>query len=78
MAELSQEREAWHPIMAAARRGNVTLLYSARDEEHNAAMALRVADMAYVLETGVLAMSGPASELLKDARVRESYLGIRS
>ncbi len=40
-AELSQRPEAWEPIVAAARRGNVTLLYSARDEEHNAAVALR-------------------------------------
>jgi uncharacterized protein YeaO (DUF488 family) len=41
VAELSQRRDAWQPIVAAARRGNVTLLYSARDEEHNAALALR-------------------------------------
>ena len=46
--------------------------------EQNAAMALRIADHAYVLETGILAMSGPAAELLKDKKVRESYLGIRS
>jgi branched-chain amino acid transport system ATP-binding protein len=46
--------------------------------EQNAAMALRIADRGYVLETGSLAMSGPASELLKDRKVRESYLGISS
>ncbi len=46
--------------------------------EQNAAMALRIADSGYVLETGSLAMSGPASELLKDKKVRESYLGIGS
>jgi uncharacterized protein YeaO (DUF488 family) len=39
-AELSQRPEAWQPIVAAARRGNVTLLYSARDETHNNALAL--------------------------------------
>ena len=46
--------------------------------EQNAAMALRIADRGYVLETGNLAMSGPAPELLKDKKVRESYLGISS
>jgi branched-chain amino acid transport system ATP-binding protein len=46
--------------------------------EQNAAMALRIADTGYVLETGNLAMSGPASTLLKDRKVRESYLGIGS
>src|SRR5512135_687127 len=34
-AELNRQREAWTPIVQAARRGRVTLLYSARDEEHN-------------------------------------------
>jgi branched-chain amino acid transport system ATP-binding protein len=38
--------------------------------------ALSVAERAYVLETGHVAMSGKASELLADQRVRESYLGI--
>ncbi len=60
-------------IRELKRAGTTILLV-----EQNAAMALRVADMAYVLETGALALSGPASELLKDARVRHSYLGIRS
>jgi uncharacterized protein YeaO (DUF488 family) len=41
LAELSQRPEALEAIVAAARRGNVTLLYSARDEEHNAALALQ-------------------------------------
>jgi uncharacterized protein YeaO (DUF488 family) len=40
-AELSKRAEACEPIRKAARRGNVTLLYSARDEEHNSAVALR-------------------------------------
>jgi branched-chain amino acid transport system ATP-binding protein len=38
--------------------------------------ALSIAERAYVLETGHIAMSGKASELLADQRVRESYLGI--
>lgn len=40
-AELDAKPEAWHPILEAARRGNVTLLYSARDTKHNNAVALR-------------------------------------
>lgn len=40
-AELDQKREAWEPILEAARRGNVTLLFGARDAEHNNAVALR-------------------------------------
>jgi len=40
-AELDTRKEAWHPILEAARRGTVTLLYSARDTEHNNAMALK-------------------------------------
>jgi branched-chain amino acid transport system ATP-binding protein len=43
--------------------------------EQNAKMALAVADRAYVLETGKISMSGPASELANDDRVRKAYLG---
>ena len=43
--------------------------------EQNAEMALRIADRAYVLETGTIAMSGPASVLANDDRVRKAYLG---
>jgi branched-chain amino acid transport system ATP-binding protein len=43
--------------------------------EQNAAMALRVADRAYVLETGNIALGGPADDLLENPRVREIYLG---
>jgi uncharacterized protein YeaO (DUF488 family) len=39
--ELDGKSEAWRPILEAARRGNVTLLYSARDAEHNNAVALK-------------------------------------
>jgi len=41
MAELDGKRETWKPILQAARRRNVTLLYSARDLEHNSAVALK-------------------------------------
>jgi uncharacterized protein YeaO (DUF488 family) len=40
-AELGSKREAWEPILKAARRSDVTLLYSAHDTEHNNAVALR-------------------------------------
>lgn len=41
VAELEQKPEAWAPILRAARRGNVTLLYSARDTTHNSAIVLQ-------------------------------------
>jgi len=44
--------------------------------EQNAFAALSIADRGYVLETGRIAMSGPAGELIADPRVREAYLGI--
>ncbi|MCE5335507.1 MAG: DUF488 domain-containing protein [Desulfobacteraceae bacterium] len=40
-AELDGKAEALLPIVAAAARGNVTLLYSAHDTEHNNAEALK-------------------------------------
>jgi branched-chain amino acid transport system ATP-binding protein len=43
--------------------------------EQNARAALRLADRAYVLETGQIALSGTASELLRSERVRKAYLG---
>lgn len=39
--ELRAHPEAWRPILAAARRGNITLLYSARGAERNNAVALK-------------------------------------
>lgn len=46
--------------------------------EQNARAALRVADYAYVLETGQVAMEGPADQLAQDPRVVEAYLGLAS
>jgi uncharacterized protein YeaO (DUF488 family) len=40
-AELDAAPQAWRPLLDAARTGPVVLLYSARDEEHNNAVALR-------------------------------------
>ena len=39
--ELKSNPNAWKPILEAAKRGNVTLLYSARDTEHNSAILLK-------------------------------------
>ncbi len=44
--------------------------------EQNARAALKVADYAYVLETGEVAMEGPAHQLAGDPKVIESYLGL--
>lgn len=43
--------------------------------EQNARAALKIADRAYVVETGAVTLSGPAAELAKDPRVVEAYLG---
>ncbi len=64
-------REIFHIIEELKRRGASILLI-----EQNARAALKVADYAYVLETGEVALEGPASELASDARVIESYLGL--
>ena len=43
--------------------------------EQNASAALDVADHAYVLETGVIVLSGPAAEVAQDPAVTAAYLG---
>jgi branched-chain amino acid transport system ATP-binding protein len=43
--------------------------------EQNAALALDLAEYAYLLETGRIVMAGPAREIGKDEAVRRSYLG---
>ena len=43
--------------------------------EQNASRALGVANRAYVMESGLITMSGDAKELLKDPKVRAAYLG---
>jgi uncharacterized protein YeaO (DUF488 family) len=39
--ELNAHPEAWQPLVEAARRGTVTLIYSSHDTEHNNAVALK-------------------------------------
>ena len=43
--------------------------------EQNARLALQAASRAYVMESGAITLSGPASELAADERVRAAYLG---
>jgi branched-chain amino acid transport system ATP-binding protein len=43
--------------------------------EQNARQALRIAHRAYVLESGRIALAGPARDLAQDSRVRAAYLG---
>ena len=43
--------------------------------EQNANMALQTADMAYVMETGEITLSGKGDELLKNEDVKKAYLG---
>lgn len=57
--------------LARLREEGATLLLV----EQNAKKALALADRAYVLETGTLALSGAADELLENPQVKQAYLG---
>ena len=43
--------------------------------EQNASRALQIADRGYVMESGLITMSGDAKEMLNDPKVRAAYLG---
>src|SRR5690606_3710589 len=58
-------------VIAGIRETGTTVLLV----EQNAAMALDIADRAYVLESGEIQLSGAARDLADDARVRQAYLG---
>ena len=58
-------------IIQEINRQGVTVLLI----EQNANMALKTADLAYVLETGTITMSGTGAELLANDKVKEAYLG---
>jgi branched-chain amino acid transport system ATP-binding protein len=53
------------------RREGVSMLVV----EQNAAIALELADHAYLIETGRLVMTGPAAQVGADENIRRSYLG---
>ena len=63
-------KEIFHIIERLRESGATILLI-----EQNARAAMAVADQAYVLETGAIALSGPAAQLAADPRVIETYLG---
>ena len=63
-------REIFDIIRTVNQQGITVLL-----NEQNANMALKVADYAYVLETGTLTLSGTGAELLADENVKAAYLG---
>ena len=58
-------------IIREINRQGVTILLI----EQNANMALKIADLAYVLETGNITLSGTGAELLANEKVKEAYLG---
>lgn len=58
-------------VIASLREAGMTVLLV----EQNAKAALRLADRAYVIETGAIALEGEAAELVDDQRVQEAYLG---
>lgn len=64
-------KEIFHIIVRLKQTGVAILLV-----EQNARAALQVADYAYVLETGDMAMQGPAAELAHDPKVIATYLGL--
>jgi branched-chain amino acid transport system ATP-binding protein len=59
-------------VIADLKKTGVSILLV----EQNARAALQVADYAYVLETGEIALEGPSAQLIDDPKVVESYLGL--
>ena len=64
-------RDIFALLRTINREDGVTILVA----EQNATVALETADSAYVLETGRVAVHGPSDELVRNDRVRRSYLG---
>src|SRR5262245_30752668 len=64
-------QEMLRTILALKQKGLTILLV-----EQNVAASLKLAEQAYVLETGRIVMSGRGEELLHDQRVRRAYLGL--
>ena len=58
-------------IVREINRQGVTVLLI----EQNANMALKIADVAYVLETGKITLTGPGKELMRNEAVKKAYLG---
>ena len=58
-------------IITTINKAGITVLLI----EQNANMALKIADWAYVLETGNITKEGTGIELLNDESIKEAYLG---
>lgn len=65
-------REIFRVLVDLRQRGLSILLV-----EQNVRVALQVSDYGYVLEMGEVAVEGPSTELARDPRVLETYLGQR-
>ena len=65
------EKASFVETISRIRERGITVLLV----EQNAALALRLADRAYVLETGRVMLSGPAKELQANPEVHRAYLG---
>ena len=63
-------RDIFDIIKEINKRGMTILLI-----EQNANMALKIADIGYVMETGRIILSGKGSDLLKNPAVKKAYLG---
>jgi branched-chain amino acid transport system ATP-binding protein len=63
-------KDIFNIIKEINARGTTVLIV-----EQNALQTLKIADYAYVLEVGEVSMEGPASELIKDKKLIDAYLG---
>ena len=64
-------QEVLHTIHTLNAKGMTVLLV-----EQNVAVSLKISNHAYVLENGSVVMRGKGSDLLRDDRVRQAYLGL--
>jgi branched-chain amino acid transport system ATP-binding protein len=63
--------DVFRTIEQVRREGTTVLLV-----EQNAHLALRVADRAYVIESGRMVLSGDSQEIRRNPQVQQAYLGI--
>ena len=63
-------QDIFKPLQAIRSEGTTILMV-----EQNALATLKIADYGYVLELGKISMHGPASQLVRDERLIEAYLG---
>jgi branched-chain amino acid transport system ATP-binding protein len=64
--------DSLYETLQALHRHGLTLLLA----EQSVPLALEIADYAYVLQTGRIALQGPAAEIGRNAEVQEIYLGV--